>query len=355
MTPVFPTFARSPLFFSAILAAFCLFYACSGDSKKLSEAAQAVQQDPEMMQLNQLLESNPNNDTLLYRRALLYYRLDGYDEALLDVGKAIQIDSSKAPYYHLMADVLLDYGRPNDSKRAIEVLKTATRKFPNRLSTLLKLSEFQLIVRKHGDALETLNQVLLRDPQNAEAYFMSGRVALDKADTLNAIASMKKSVQLNADNVDAWIFLGRIYSTKNNPQAIQYFDNALRVDSTSLEAREFKAAFYKRQGQFDQAFSIYRDIITRNPDYANAYFDMGMIYLEQDSLDKAYAHFDLATKTDVLFVDAFYYRGLSSELKGNPVAALADYKQAYKMNPTYEEAKAAKERLEKAGVKDTPN
>jgi tetratricopeptide (TPR) repeat protein len=82
---------------------------------------------------------------------------------------------------------------------------------------------------------------------------------------------------------------------------------------------------------------------------------MGVIYLEQDSLDKAYAHFDLATKTDVLFVDAFYYRGLSSELKGNTVAALADYKQAYKMNPTYEEAKTAKERLEKAGVKDTPN
>jgi tetratricopeptide (TPR) repeat protein len=354
MTSLTASILRFPWLNAAFFAVLCLLFACKGEPKKLSEAEQAMQQNPEMVQLNQMLESNPKNDTLLYRRALLYYRLDGYDEALADVSKAMQIDSSKAPFYHLMADILLDYARPNDSKRAIEVLKVAAQKFPNRLATLLKLSEFQLIVRKHNDALATLNQVLLRDPQNAEAYFMSGRVALDKGDTLDAIAAMKKSVQFNSDNVDAWIFLGRIYSTRNNPQSVQYFDNALRVDSTNLEAREFKAAFYKRQGQFDKAFSVYREIIARNPDYANAYFDMGMIYLEQDSLEKAYTNFNIATKTDVLFVDAFYYRGLSSELKGNLPAALDDYTRAYKMSPTYEEAKTAKERLEKAGVKVAP-
>ncbi|MBU6341229.1 MAG: tetratricopeptide repeat protein, partial [Bacteroidetes bacterium] len=148
--------------------------------------------------------------------------------------------------------------------------------------------------------------------------------------------------------------LGRIYSTKNNPQAVQYFDNALRVDSSSLEAREYKAAFYKRQGQFDKAFAIYKDIILRNPDYANAYFDMGMIYLELDSLNKAYTNFDIATRTDVLFVDAFYYRGLSSELLGNLPAALDDYTRASKMSPDFEDAKAAKERLEQKGVKRNP-
>lgn len=338
----------------SMLVAVTAALGCKGDSKKLPEATQRVQQDPEMIELNGLLQADPQNDSLLYRRALLYYRLEGFDEALADVGKALQIDSLHPQYYHLMADVLLDYGRPNDSKKAIEVLKTAAAKFPNRTPTLLKLSEFQLIVRKHSDALETLNKILLRDPQNAEAFFMSGRVALDKGDTLNAIASLKKSVQLNADNQDAWIFLGRIYSTKNNPQAVQYFDNALRVDSSSLEAREYKAAFYKRQGQFDKAFAIYKDIILRNPDYANAYFDMGMIYLELDSLNKAYTNFDIATRTDVLFVDAFYYRGLSSELLGNLPAALDDYTRASKMSPDFEDAKAAKERLEQKGVKRNP-
>ncbi len=307
----------------------------------------AFQQDPELATLNALIEKQPGNDSLLYRRAMAYYNLDAYDEALLDLNAALKRDSMQPRYYHLLADVLLDYGRPNDSRRAIEVLKLAAQRFPGRIPTLLKLSEFQLIVKKHGDALTTLDQILQRDPQNADAFYMAGRVALDKGDTTSALASLQKSVRFDANNDDAWMFLGRIHSTRNDPVAIQCFDNALRLDSTNLEAREFKGAFYKRRGEFDKAFLIYRDIIVRNPDYPNAYFDMGMMYLEMDSLPKAYSSFDIATKTDPLFVMAYYWRGVVSEKQGNLAAALADYKQANGMSPGYLEAKEAKERLEK--------
>lgn len=312
---------------------------------------QAMQENPELAALTAMIEQNPNNDSLLYLRARQYYELEAYDEALLDLNQAMKRDSMQPMYYHLLADVLLDYARPNDSRRAIEVLKLAAKRFPERIPTLLKLSEFQLIVRKHSDALATLDQILQRDPQNAEAFYMAGRVALDKGDTLNALSSLQKSVTFDAENSDAWMFLGRIYSNRGNPVAIQCFDNVLRIDSTEYEAREFKGAFYKRQGEFDKAFKIYRDLISRNPDYANAYFDMGVMYLDMDSLSMAYASFDIATKTDPLFVKAYYWRGVAAEKQGHMEAALADYKQANGMSPQYEEAKAARDRLEKKGIK----
>ena len=216
---------------------------------------------------------------------------------------------------------------------------------------MLKLSEFQLIVKRHGDALITLDQILQRDPQNAEAFYMAGRVALDKGDTTAAVASLQKSVKIDAENGDAWLFLGRVYSNRNNPTAVQCFDNALRIDSTDLDAREFKAVYYKRNGDFEKAFTIYREIIVLNPDYADAYFDMGVMYFDMDSLPKAYSSFDIATKTDPLFVKAYFWRGKTAEEQGNLAAALADYKQAYGMSPQYQDAKNAKERLEKQGVK----
>ncbi len=333
---------------AAALAAWFFFF--RGPSAE-ELAAQMEGMDPELAELTRLLDENPKNDSLLYARARVYYNLEAYDEALKDLNAAISVDSMKPRYYHLLADVFMDYARPNDSRRAIEVLKLATKRFPGRIPTLLKLSEFQLIVKKHGDALVTLDEILKQDPQNAEVFYMAGRVALDQGDTLAAIGSLKKSVGLDAGNEDAWLFLGRIYSNQNNPEAVQYFDNALRVDSSSLEAREFKGAFYKRRGEFDKAFEIYRDIILRNPDYAYAYFDMGMMYLEQDSLAKAYTHFDIAIKTDPIFVKAYYYRGVAAEAQGNLTAALGDYKQAYGMMPQYGEAKAAKERLEKQAGK----
>ncbi|MDO8366397.1 MAG: tetratricopeptide repeat protein [Saprospiraceae bacterium] len=312
-----------------------------------TQGTQALQGDPQLNDLTAQLEKDPKNDTLLYLRAATYYKLDAFDEAMADLEKAMKRDSMQPAYYHLLADVLLDYARPNDSRRAIEVLRLASERFPDRIPTLLKLSEFQLIVRKHNDALATLDKVLQRDPQNAEAFYMAGRVALDKGDTTNAVASLQKSVKIDADNADAWFFLGRIFSLRNNPVALQYFDNALRVDSSYLEAQEFKAAFYKRRGQFDKAFEIYKDLVLRDPDYANAYFDMGVIYLELDSFTKAYENFNIATKVDPIFVKAYLYRGIASEKLGNLDAALADYKQASGMSPEYQEAQEAKARLEK--------
>lgn len=328
------------------LLCFSLFlvWACNNDPEKSTHTGQDGQ-DPTIAKLNDLVAQNPNNDSILYLRARAYYKLDAYDEAIRDLSKAIQIDSMQPAYYHLLGDALLDYARPGDSKRALDVMELAAQRFPTRFATLLKLSEFQLIVRQHSEALKTLDKILQRDPQNAEAFFMAGRIALDKGDTTNAIASLKKSTQFDAGHLDAWMFLGRIFVNRNNPAALQYFDNVLRLDSTNLEAREYKGIFYKKTGNFEKAFEVYRDIIVRNPDYSNAYFDLGVIYLELDSLNQAYTNFDIATKTDPLFVKAYYYRGLCSEKKGDKDAAIADYKQANGMSPDYPDAKEALLRL----------
>lgn len=336
--------------FPLLLLMAGLWLACKNDppqtpAQRAAEAAE--QQDPALAQLNALLEKDPQNDSLLFRRAELYWKSDVFDLAVRDINEAMRLDSTHPAYYHLMADIYLDYGRPNDSKRAIDVMTEAGRKFPDRIPTLLKLSEFHLILRQYSMALYTVDRILKKDPQNAEAFFMAGRVALDKQDTTNAIKSLQKSVQLDASNTDAWFFLGRIFADKNNPLAVQYYDNVIRIDTNNMEAREFKGAFYKRRGDYAKAFPIYRDIIRRNPDYSYAYFDMGMMYLDMDSLQKAADNFDFSIKTDPLFVKAYYYRGVANELDGKMEQALADYIQANKMSPNFKEAKEARDRLEK--------
>lgn len=331
---------------SALLAGFALLFACNNNSDK-PQNKPGENQDPELAALDALLAKDPKNDSLLYLRAGVYYKLEGYDEALSDLEKALAIDSNHVAYYHLMADVMLDYARPNDSKRAIEVLEAASAKFPTSIHTLLKLSEFNLIVRRHNQALAAVDKVFRQNPQHPEGYFMTGRIALDMGDTTRAIKSLQRAVQLDATNIDAWMFLGKIMTNRNDPVAIQYFDNVLRLDSTDLEAREYKGILYKRRGEFEKAFQVYRDIIVRNPDYANAYFDMGLIYLEQDSLQKAFDNFNIAVQVDQLFVKAYFYRGLSAELQGNLDAAKLDYEQANKMSPAWNEPKEALERLNK--------
>ncbi len=330
-----------------IVVAFALLALASAACKGKNDAPAAVigSGDPTVDRLSALIEKNPKNDSLFYFRGRQYWELDAYDQAIADATKAILIDSLKPAYYLLLADAHFDYARPNDSKRALSVMEKACTLFPEDKETYLRTSEYYLIVRQHNEALKKLNHVLTRDPLNAEAYFITGRITLDQGDTTRTIKSLQKSVQLDADNKDAWVFLGRIYSNRFNDNAIQFYDNALRLDSTDVQVQEYKAAHYKRKGDFKKAFELYRKIIIEHPDYSNAFFDMGLIYLEQDSLDKAHAHFEQAIRTDPLFVIAYYYRGVTSETKGDTKAAIEDYKQAAKMSPNLPEPKKALVRL----------
>jgi tetratricopeptide (TPR) repeat protein len=322
----------------ALLASSC-------KEKTATTAAQTGSGDPTIDRISARIEKDPKNDSLYYYRGRQYWELEAYDQAIADATKAIALDSLKPAYYLLLADAHIDYARPNDSKRALNIMEKACAIFTEDKGTYLRTAEFYLIVRQYNDALKKLDHVLKRDPLNAEAYFITGRVTLDQGDTLRTIKSLQKAVQLDASNKEAWVFLGRIFSNRFNNNAIQFYDNALRLDSTDVQVQEYKAAHYKRMGNFDKAFALYRKIIIEHPDYSNAFFDMGLIYLEQDSLNKAHEHFNQAIRTDPLFVIAYYYRGVASESKGDTKAAIEDYKQALKMSPNLPEPKKALERL----------
>jgi Tfp pilus assembly protein PilF len=68
--------------------------------------------------------------------------------------------------------------------------------------------------------------------------------------------------------------------------------------------------------------------------YASApYYDLGLLYLDQDSLIQAMTHFDLSIKIDPLFARAYFYRGLTKELLGEIDAARLDYEQTLQIDP----------------------
>jgi tetratricopeptide (TPR) repeat protein len=77
-------------------------------------------------------------------------------------------------------------------------------------------------------------------------------------------------------------------------------------------------------------------LIAQNPQYDKAYFNLGFIYIEQDSIDKAYRMFDYAIKVSPAYAEAYYYRGLCTLQKGNKEQAASDFRQALTLKPDYE-------------------
>lgn len=294
--------------------------------------------NPTISKLDARIKENPNEANLYAERANAYYEQQGYDEAIADITKAISLDSLQVSYHHQLADVYLDY---NKSRLALNAMKSAAVIFPKSIPTLLKLSEFQLILKDNESCFRTLAKILEQDPQNAEAFFMMGMNFKDTDDDARAINSFQTAVENDPDLIDGWIELGYLFDSKNNPIATKYYDNALRVDSMNIIALEAKGNHLAFKGKYDEAILMYQKITNIDSRYADAFYNIGLIYMEQNKVKEAHNHFNIAIETDPLLIMAYFYRGKASELQGDISSAKNDYQQVLKMSPNFERAKEA--------------
>ena len=286
------------------------------------------------------IAAKPNDPRLYAQRGALFYENENYDEAIKDLEVALSYDSTNVTYLHLLADAYLDYYQ---SYNALSTLQKAATLYPNRIPTLLKLCEFELILEQHEASIKTINKVLALQPLNPDAFFMLGMNFKEMGNIDRAIGSFQTAVENDPDLVDAWINLGQLHAKKNSKMAGVFFDNALQVDPNNTTALHAKAAYLHDTNRLQEALATYRQLNITDPTYEEGFFNTGIIYLEMDSLKRAYQHFDLAAKTSPTYIMAYYYRGLVQEQQGDLEAAKKDYQQALNLNPGFDRAKEALE------------
>lgn len=333
---------------SLAVALLLSLFACTNDTGQSENPAATGSNatgTPEIQQLSRQIEQNPNNAALYATRGVLWYDNQNFDEGIADLEKAIQLDSTKAEYFHELADMYMDYYK---SRLALNTMERAAAAFPKRVPTLLKLAEFQLILKKHPEALFTLERIRAIDPLNSEMFFMFGNVFSEMGKKEEAIGAYQSAVENNPALVDAWINLADLLAEKNAPLAEKYYDNAIRADSTNVAAIHAKAYFLaNKKDDLPGAIRLFKKTNVINPQYADGYYNVGLVYMDMDSVEQAYKSFDLAVKYAPTFAEAYYHRGLAAEMSGKPEQAKSDYNNVLRLDPEFESAKVALNRLNK--------
>ena len=323
--------------FSVLLGGF---WACQSDTTD-SQSAVATG-FPEVDQANERVVADPQNPAAYLQRAAAYYQYEAYDQAIADAKRSLALDSNQVAAYHLLADVYLDY---YNSRMAVQTLEDAVARFPQRVPTMLKLTEFQVILTQYDAALQTIERILQVDPQNADAFFWAGLIHRDQARNEQAIISFQKATELDPFLIDAWVECGKLLAAAGKPLARTYFQRATELDTMDMSARHALAVYEQEQGQLAAALDIYRDIIRRDPQYADAMYNMGLIYLEQGDLERAEEHFTLTIKVDPTRAIAYFARGNVAAKRGDTARARQDYDQALILDPSLERAQQAIENL----------
>jgi len=288
--------------------------------------------------LSELIDKEPEDHTLLFDRAKQFYSKELFDEAIADMKTAISIDSMVPDYYHFLSDVFMDYYK---SKESLATMERARFLFPERIQTMLKLCETEFILKKFDEAQYSIQNVLIRDPQNANAYFMLGMLERERKNIDKAKSAFQTATEFDPELTDAWLFLGSIYEDEKNPLAYQYYKQATEINGRDVNAWHSLAFYLQNHDKIDEALEIYKKINDIDRNYNPAFLNAGILYLEKDETELAFEQFNILTKIDPTNAIAYYYRGQVYKKQGNLDLAKTDFQNALNLNPDYDKAKAA--------------
>ncbi|HLM56946.1 MAG TPA: tetratricopeptide repeat protein [Pyrinomonadaceae bacterium] len=128
------------------------------------------------------------------------------------------------------ADLIAQQG---EADRAKEVVETASAQ------GLLARARESYEAGRDDEALSDLRNVVRIEPNNAEAYLLTGRIYQRRGELVPAINQLKTSVFWDTDRklIDAHILLGRIFLERGDrAQATAYAHSAMQIDPNNQEA-----------------------------------------------------------------------------------------------------------------------
>ncbi len=249
--------------------------------------------------LTRLIENNPSNHVLIFKRAEFYLRNGATDAAIVDFKEGMKTDSTDFEY---VCDFGLCYDNNSDWENAIRFytksinIKKNTLAYVNRGRVYKKTNKIELAMADEQIAIAI-------DPSFAQAYLILGNCYLLKHDTANAAANYKKGLaQKPKGQIET--LLKRQLSTIEPTIVVQNFNDSASY-YMGLADEYFKAAFY------DTAFTMFKAAARLSPKNAEAYFKMGrckwlarLKIMQADNVD------DFATDTAMishLYAEIMFY------------------------------------------------
>lgn len=325
-----------------LLMVFMAVLSSCKDNKGSNNNNPAMVATPELKGITEKINDNPKDAALYFQRGVLLHRRQEDTLALNDFKQATKLDSTKSEYFSAVGELMFEH---KDVTGSVRWLQKALDLNPGDKKAQLKLAKMFVYIKEYSSAFKAINTVLRQNVYDPEAYFLKGMIYKDLKDTAKALSSFQTAVQVAPDYKEAVLQLGTLYSDQGNPIALTYFQNAWKLDTTDAFPLFARGVYYQHRNELELAKAEYKNVIMRDRQYIDAYFNIAYVYMLQDSLDKAMRQYDILVQIDQADPEAYYNRGVCFEKMGKKQEAISDYKQALVFDDKYKAAHDALVRI----------
>jgi tetratricopeptide (TPR) repeat protein/TolB-like protein len=232
----------------------------------------------------------------------------------------LQRDSADASLPFLKRAVQADAGSPLTHARLAEA---------QALKYSATLSQNWLV-----DAKTSLHEAEQRNPDLALVWVVSGRINEYQGFYEAAESDLKRALEIDARDGDAWRRLGRVYVKNNHfSSAVGAFRRAIEVQSDYFLNYEDLCGVYTEQAQYDDAVPQCRKVVQLAPDLSYAHWGLAVALFCLGSYEEADSEFLLAIQLDPASATAVFSRAFALTSRGHPMEAIPLFEKAIAMGP----------------------
>jgi tetratricopeptide (TPR) repeat protein/peroxiredoxin len=195
---------------------------------------------------------------------------------------------------------------------------------------------------QHGyleQAAESFQQVVAAKPEDPDAYYNLGTLALRRNDFTAARQYLEQTLKLRPNYPEAWNNLGMMAAQEGRPEeAIENFQHSLELRPKYAIALLNLGNVYRRQRDFAKAEETLRHALELEPDDAEVSYSLGMLYAQQDQRANAAEYLERAVSLRPAYPEALNNLGVLYVREQDYQKAEEEFRIGIRVAPNYDQS-----------------
>lgn len=223
-------------------------------------------------------------------KALELFQKEDYKAAIDAFQVVLENEDESAEIYNNMG---VAYSNSGDYDNAALYLNKALNLNPMLAQVYLNMSDVYYRQKKIAEAIECLRAGEVALPDNTVIPHYLARILMEDAQLDLAIDELDKILDKEPENYDAYYDLGRVYFELGNWEgAITNFENILEFKDQNELIYFYLAQAYEANDELDKAISNYMKSIAVNNSFHPAYKKVGVLFMARGDIEDAIEYFE---------------------------------------------------------------
>ena len=224
----------------------------------------------------------------------IHYGLGQYDLALVNLKRALAIDSTQSETHFWLAKTHEAQGKIDEAIEVYSIhinLKPLVKWPYTALGSLLEeRGEYEKMVHLYQFGIKN-------DPLFAEAYYYLGTTYNQLGRPLEAMDQFQKAIEIDPRLIDAQYNLAHTYQLQGrNEEALELYQEIIEIDPSYHKAHINSGAIHFQNQEIEESVASFQRVLELDPTNLIAHFNLGMIQYQNENFSDSIHHFDRAVR-----------------------------------------------------------